>query len=82
MRRQGRPVSGGSQSTGRRAPSISSNTTAARAPATSPTWAAADPLSPRKGLHDAVRRRYKVIVDSPEVLIADLSDSGMHLNAN
>ena len=41
-----------------------------------------DPLSPRKGLHDAVRRRYKVIVDSPEVLIADLSDSGMHLNAN
>jgi hypothetical protein len=41
-----------------------------------------DPLSPRKGLHDAVRRRYKVIVDSPEVLIADLSGSGMHLNAN
>ncbi len=41
-----------------------------------------DPLSPRKGLHDAVRRRYKVIVDSPEVLIADLSDSGTHWNAN
>jgi hypothetical protein len=41
-----------------------------------------DPLSPRKGLHDAVRRRYKVIVDSPEVLIADLSISGTHWNAN
>jgi hypothetical protein len=34
------------------------------------------------GLHDAIRRRYKVIVDSPEVLIADLSESGMSLNAN
>ena len=41
-----------------------------------------DPVSPRKGLHDAVRRRYKVIVDSPEVLIAELSDSGTHWNAN
>jgi hypothetical protein len=41
-----------------------------------------DPLSPRKGLHDAVRRRYKVIVDSPEVLIAELSNSGTHWNAN
>jgi hypothetical protein len=41
-----------------------------------------DLVSPRKGLHDAVRRRYKVIVDSPEVLIADLSDSGTHWNAN
>ena len=38
--------------------------------------------SPRKGLHDAVRRRYKVIVDSPEVFIADLSDSGTYWNAN
>ncbi len=36
----------------------------------------------RKGLHDAVRRRYKVIVDSPEVIIADLADSGTHWNAN
>lgn len=41
-----------------------------------------DPRSPRKGLHDAVRRRYKVIVDTPEVLIADLSHSGTHWNAN
>jgi 4-amino-4-deoxy-L-arabinose transferase-like glycosyltransferase len=41
-----------------------------------------DSLSQRKGLHDAVRRRYKVIVDSPEVLIADLSESGMSLHAN
>ena len=40
----------------------------------------ADP--PRKGLHDAVRRRYKVIVDRPEVIIADLADSEMHWNAN
>ncbi len=36
----------------------------------------------RKGLHDAVRRRYKVIVDRPDVIIADLVDSGMHWNAN
>lgn len=28
----------------------------------------------RKVLHDAIRRRYKVIVDSPEVVIADLVD--------
>ncbi len=41
-----------------------------------------DPLSPRKGLHDAVRERYKVIVDTPDVLIADLSNSGTHWNAN
>jgi len=38
--------------------------------------------SRRKGLHDAVRRRYKVIVDRPEVIIADLVDSGVHWNAN
>ena len=31
---------------------------------------AADPR--RKGLHDAVRRRYKVIVDRPDVIIADV----------
>jgi hypothetical protein len=36
----------------------------------------------RKGLHESVRRRYKVIVDSPEVIIADLVDSEMHWNAN
>ena len=36
----------------------------------------------RKGLHDAVRRRYKVIVDRPDVIIADLADSEMHWNAN
>ena len=65
-----------------KARSISSNTTVVAAPAISPTWAAVSRLSPRKGLHDAVRRRYKVIVDSPEVLIADLSDSGTHWNAN
>jgi hypothetical protein len=41
-----------------------------------------DPLSPRKGLHDAVRERYKVIVDTPDVLIADLSNSGTHWHAN
>ena len=36
----------------------------------------------RKGLHESVRRRYKVIVDSPEVIIAHLVDSEMHWNAN
>jgi hypothetical protein len=36
----------------------------------------------RKGLHDSVRRRYKVIVDCPEVIIADLVDSEMHWHAN
>jgi 4-amino-4-deoxy-L-arabinose transferase-like glycosyltransferase len=36
----------------------------------------------RKGLHESVRRRYKVIVDSPEVIIADLAGSEMHWNAN
>jgi hypothetical protein len=40
----------------------------------------ADPR--RKGLHDAIRRRYKVIVDRPEVMIADLSTSRVHGNAN
>jgi hypothetical protein len=36
----------------------------------------------RKGLHDFIRQRYKVIVDRPEVIIADLADSEMHWNAN
>jgi hypothetical protein len=36
----------------------------------------------RKGLHESVRQRYKVIVDSPEVIIADLVGSEMHWNAN
>src|SRR5262249_24193818 len=36
----------------------------------------------RKGLHDAVRQRYKVIVDRPDVVIADLSTAGVHWNAN
>jgi hypothetical protein len=36
----------------------------------------------RKGLHEAVRRRYKVIVDRPDVIIADLADSEMHWNGN
>jgi hypothetical protein len=36
----------------------------------------------RKGLHDAVRQRYKVIVDGPEAIIADLADSETHWNAN
>jgi 4-amino-4-deoxy-L-arabinose transferase-like glycosyltransferase len=36
----------------------------------------------RKGLHDAIRRRYKVIVDRPDVVIADLSTPGVHWNAN
>jgi 4-amino-4-deoxy-L-arabinose transferase-like glycosyltransferase len=40
----------------------------------------ADPR--RKGLHDAVRRRYKVIVDRPDAVVADLSISGVHWNAN
>ena len=62
--------------------SIWSTITAAGEPATSPTSAAGTAGSPRKGLHDAVRRRYKVIVDSPEVIIADLSDSETHWNAN
>jgi hypothetical protein len=36
-------------------------------------------------LHDAVRRRYKVIIDRPEVLIADLESvpaAGMLPHAN
>jgi hypothetical protein len=41
-----------------------------------------DDGSHRKVLHDAVRRRYKVIVDLPEIIIADLADSGMRSNAN
>jgi 4-amino-4-deoxy-L-arabinose transferase-like glycosyltransferase len=36
----------------------------------------------REGLHDAVRRRYKVIVDLPDVIIADLADCETHWNAN
>jgi hypothetical protein len=36
---------------------------------------------PRKGLHDAVRQRYKVIVDRPDVIIAELADCGVHGNA-
>ena len=36
----------------------------------------------RKGLHDAIRRRYKVIVDRPDVIIANLADSETHWNAN
>ena len=40
----------------------------------------ADPT--RKGLHDAVRRRYKVIVDRPYCLIADLSDYEVRWNGN
>ncbi len=36
----------------------------------------------RKGLHDSVRRRYKVIVDRPNVIIAELSDSEVRWNAN
>ncbi len=40
----------------------------------------ADPT--RKGLHDAVRRRYKVLVDRPTVIIAELVDSETHWNAN
>lgn len=38
--------------------------------------------SRRKGLHDFIRQRYKVIVDRPEVIIADLADSEMHWHAN
>ena len=53
-----------------------------RVPATSPTWGAATTDPRRKGLHDFVRQRYKVIVDRPEVIIADLADSEMHWNAN
>jgi Dolichyl-phosphate-mannose-protein mannosyltransferase len=44
---------------------------------------AADPR--RMALHDAVRRRYKVIIDRPEVLIADLESvpsAGMLPHAN
>jgi Dolichyl-phosphate-mannose-protein mannosyltransferase len=36
----------------------------------------------RKGLHDVVRRRYKVMVDTPEVIIAELADPEVHWNAN
>jgi 4-amino-4-deoxy-L-arabinose transferase-like glycosyltransferase len=40
----------------------------------------ADPR--RMALHDAVRRRYKVIVDRPEVIIADLVVVEMHTHAH
>ena len=40
----------------------------------------ADPR--RMALHDAVRRRYKVIVDRPEVIIADLDVVETHPHAN
>jgi hypothetical protein len=44
------------------------------------------PDDPRRlALHDAVRRRYKVIIDRPEVLIADLGpvpSAGMTPHAN
>ena len=36
----------------------------------------------RKGLHDAIRQRYKVIMDCPEVIIADLVGSESYWNAN
>jgi hypothetical protein len=39
----------------------------------------------RMALHDAVRRRYKVIIDRPEVLVADLESvpsPGMFPHAN
>jgi 4-amino-4-deoxy-L-arabinose transferase-like glycosyltransferase len=36
----------------------------------------------REVLHDEVRRRYKVLIDLPEVMIADLRVSEMHLHAN
>jgi hypothetical protein len=35
----------------------------------------------RKGLHDAVRRRYKVIMDRPDCLIAELADCEVSWNA-
>ena len=40
----------------------------------------ADPR--RMALHDGVRRRYKVIVDRPEVIIADLVVAEMNPHAN
>lgn len=36
----------------------------------------------REGLHEAVRRRYKVIVDCPEVIIAELPGPEIYWNAN
>jgi hypothetical protein len=36
----------------------------------------------REGLHDAIRQRYKVIVDCPEVIIAELVGSESYWNAN
>ena len=36
----------------------------------------------REGLHESIRRRYKVIVDCPEVIIADLAGSEIYWNAN
>ena len=76
-----RPVSG-EPSKRSKTRSISWRTIAVRALDISPTWGVAMRDPRRKGLHDAVRRRYKVIVDRPEVIIADLVDSGMHWNAN
>jgi 4-amino-4-deoxy-L-arabinose transferase-like glycosyltransferase len=38
--------------------------------------------APRMALHAAVRRRYKVIVDGPNYLVADLADGEVHGNAN
>jgi 4-amino-4-deoxy-L-arabinose transferase-like glycosyltransferase len=43
----------------------------------------ADLVDPRrKALHDGVRRRYKVMVDTTEVFIAELADPEVHWNAN
>ena len=53
--------------------------------ATSPTSATAASDPRRLALHDAVRRRYKVMVDRPGVLIADLESipaAGMLPHAN
>jgi hypothetical protein len=36
----------------------------------------------RKGLHDSIRRRYKVVVDRADVIIADLANAEMRGNAN
>ena len=38
--------------------------------------------SRRMALHDEVRRRYKVIVDRPEVIVADLVVAEMNPHAN
>ncbi len=36
----------------------------------------------REGLHEFVRRRYKVLVDTREVIIADLADPEVRWHAN